>query len=154
MSTAQAVYRVDSYAEDVNSSRPTSSREHGTNPFSTPHQSTPNIPLEHFTSRGDQSSIPLENLSSRPNPPELEVDLTAPENATSLPPADSGKAAWLFLVGATAIELLVWGIPFSIGVLHAYWTDELFTGRGSGMITLASTLQTGLLYMVAALSGP
>jgi hypothetical protein len=135
MSDAQAVYRPSSYPDSIDPSR-----ESGTNPFTTPHQSTP--------------SIPLENLSSRPNPPELEVDLTAPENATSLPPADTGKAAWLFLAGATAIEVLIWGIPFSIGVLHAYWTDELFPGRGQSTITLASTLQTGLLYMVAALSGP
>jgi hypothetical protein len=135
MSDAQAVYRPSSYADPIDPSR-----EAGTNPFTTPNQSTP--------------SIPLENLSSRPNPPELEVDLTAPENATSLPPADGGKAAWLFLIGATAIEVLIWGIPFSIGVLHAYWTDELFPGRGTGTITLAATLQTGLSYMVAALSGP
>jgi hypothetical protein len=82
------------------------------------------------------------------------LDLSAPENASSLPVADTGRAAWLFLIGATAMETLIWGIPFSIGVLHAYWTDELCAGRGTSMITLASTLQTGLLYMVAALSGP
>jgi len=154
MSTAQAVYRVDSYAEAIDTTRTTSSRGHGTDPFSTPNQSTPHIPLEHSTSRQTQPSIPLENLSSRPNAPEPDIDLTAPENASSLPQADTGKAAWLFLIGATAIEVLIWGIPFSIGVLHAYWTDELFPGRGTSTITLASTLQTGLLYMVAALSGP
>jgi len=135
MSHTQAVYRSSSYADPDDPSR-----EGRTNPFTTPHRSNP--------------SISLEDLSSRPNPLEPEVDLTAPENATSLSPADAGKAAWLFLTGATAIEVLIWGIPFSIGVLHAYWTEELFPGRGTGTITLAATLQTGLSYMVAALSGP
>ena len=114
-----------------------------TNPFTTPHHSTPSIPLEN-----------LEATSNRTSVPEQDIDLTAPENASSLPPADVGRAAWLFLIGATAIEVLIWGIPFSIGVLHAYWTEELFPGRGTGTITLAATLQTGLTYMIAALSAP
>jgi hypothetical protein len=126
-----------------NAQRPLSAQRDSNNPFTTPHQSTPSIPLED-----------LGTVDTRTTNPELDVDLTAPENASSLPEADTGKAAWLFLVGATAIEVLIWGIPFSIGVLHAYWTDELFPGRGTSTITLAATLQTGLLYMVAALSGP
>lgn len=116
-----------------------------TNPFNTPNQSTPSIPLEIARTRTRTSTV---------GPDDAGLDLGAPENASSLPKPDEGKAAWLFLVGATAIEVLIWGIPFSIGILHAYWTDELFKGRGASTITLASTLQTGLLYMVAALSGP
>lgn len=116
----------------------------GTNPFNTPNQSTPSIPLEPLSARRSTAATEAES----------ELDLGAPENASSLPEPDGGKEAWLFLIGATAIEVLIWGIPFSIGILHAYWTDELFKGRGASTITLASTLQTGLLYMVAALSGP
>jgi hypothetical protein len=119
------------------------SQDSRTNPFTTPHQSTPSIALVNLGATGSRTSIP-----------EQDIDLTAPENASSLPPADGGRAAWLFLIGATAIEVLIWGIPFSIGVLHAYWTEELFPGRGTGTITLAATLQTGLTYMIAALSGP
>lgn len=116
----------------------------GTNPFTTPNQSTPSIPLEPLSaSRGTAAGEV-----------DVDLDLGAPENASSLPRPDGGKDAWLFLIGATAIEVLIWGIPFSIGILHAYWTDELFKGYGKSTITLASTLQTGLLYMVAALSGP
>lgn len=119
-----------------------------TNPFSTPNQSTPSFPLEPLSSRGSAASTRASNDL------DVDVDLSAPENASSLPRPDGGKAAWLFLIGATSIEVLIWGIPFSIGVLHAYWTEDLFKGRGASTITLASTLQTGLLYMVAALSGP
>lgn len=120
---------------------PSSPVEGTSNPF----QSTPSIPLQDLGLSSTRTSTALVDA---------DVDLTAPENASSLPSADSGKAAWLFLIGATSIEILIWGIPFSIGVLHAYWTDELFPGRGTGTITLAATLQTGLSYMVAALSGP
>lgn len=125
----------------------TTDEDSTTNPFTTPFQSTPSIPLENLGATTSRTTAGQADSS-------VDVDLTAPENASSLPLPDTGKAAWLFLIGATSIEVLIWGIPFSIGVLHAYWTDELFPGRGSSTITLASTLQTGLLYMVAALSGP
>ncbi|WVQ93949.1 hypothetical protein IAU59_001027 [Kwoniella sp. CBS 9459] len=72
----------------------------------------------------------------------------------ALPPVDGGMKAWLFLLAATSIEILVWGLPFSIGVLHVYWTNEVFHGEGAGTITLAATLQTGLLYICCALVGP
>ncbi|WVQ75332.1 hypothetical protein IAR50_004949 [Cryptococcus sp. DSM 104548] len=77
-----------------------------------------------------------------------------PEYATSLPPVDGGRRAWLFLVAATSIEMLVWGLPFAVGILHVYWTNTLFPGYGSSTVTLAATLQTGLLYMSAGLFGP
>ena len=32
----------------------------------------------------------------------------------SLPPADGGKDAWLFLAGAFVLEALVWGIALSL----------------------------------------
>ncbi|WWC70632.1 uncharacterized protein I206_104583 [Kwoniella pini CBS 10737] len=71
-----------------------------------------------------------------------------------LPPVDGGKQAWLFLLGATYMEMLIWGLPFSIGILHVYWTNTLFEGEGASAITLAATLQTGLLYMSCAFFGP
>ncbi|OCF43798.1 monocarboxylic acid transporter [Kwoniella heveanensis CBS 569] len=78
----------------------------------------------------------------------------APQNSTeALPPVDGGKKAWLFLLAATSMEILVWGLPFSIGVLHVYWTNEVFHGEGAGTVTLAATLQTGLLYIFCALVG-
>lgn len=73
----------------------------------------------------------------------------------ALPPVDGGKQAWLFLLGATAMETLVWGIPFSIGILHQYWTSTLFEGKhGESTLTLAAALQTGLMYMSCGIFGP
>ncbi|WWC88807.1 uncharacterized protein L201_003720 [Kwoniella dendrophila CBS 6074] len=74
----------------------------------------------------------------------------------ALPPVDGGKQAWLYLIAATYMEIIVWGLPFSIGILHVYWTNTLFANDASGAstITLAATLQTGLLYMSCAFFGP
>lgn len=83
---------------------------------------------------------------------EHEVDESATHYA--LPPVDGGRRAWAFLAGATVVEMLVWGFPYSIGILHAYWSNTLFKGYGESAITLASTLQTGLLYMSCAIFGP
>ncbi|TXT04255.1 hypothetical protein VHUM_04253 [Vanrija humicola] len=71
----------------------------------------------------------------------------------SLPPVDGGRAAWSFLIAATVIETVVFGIPFSIGVLHNYWATHMFPGH-EGTLTLAATLQTGLIYMSIAVLGP
>jgi hypothetical protein len=40
------------------------------------------------------------------------------------PAADSGRAVWLFLFGSFTIEMLVWGFPFSFGVLQDYYTNH------------------------------
>ncbi|WVO13427.1 hypothetical protein L204_101042 [Cryptococcus depauperatus] len=86
---------------------------------------------------------------------QVEQDQVEPGIAQhALPPVDTGRQAYLFLLGSTCIEILVWGLPFSVGILHVYWTNTLFKGEGSSIVTLAATLQTGLLYMSAALFGP
>ena len=41
-----------------------------------------------------------------------------------LPPADGGRAAWLFLFGSFMIEMFVWGFPFSFGVLQDYYSNH------------------------------
>lgn len=85
-----------------------------------------------------------------------EGDLESPINyIDALPPVDGGRQAWSYLVAATILETLIWGLPFTVGIFHEYWTSTLFKGQGGdGVITLASTLQTGLMYMSAAAFGP
>jgi hypothetical protein len=59
----------------------------------------------------------------------------------SLAPTDRGRQAWSFLVAATLIEIIVWGLPFSVGVLHEYWINDKFAGQGQeGTLTTAATL--------------
>ncbi|EAL20200.1 hypothetical protein CNBF0120 [Cryptococcus deneoformans B-3501A] len=86
--------------------------------------------------------------------PTLNPGHDAESAASALPPVDGGWRAWSFLVAATVIVMLIWGLPYSIGVLHVYWTDTLIKGEGASTLTLAATLQNGLLYMATALSGP
>lgn len=57
--------------------------------------------------------------------PESQVNLNntdglVPEHGFSLPPADSGKDAYLFLLAAFIIEALVWGKQNFIQIRYAH----------------------------------
>ena len=56
-----------------------------------------------------------------------------------LPPVDRGRDTFCFLASSTILETLVWGFPFSVGVLHLYWTDTLFPNVADSASTLAIT---------------
>ncbi|OCF78560.1 monocarboxylic acid transporter [Kwoniella mangroviensis CBS 8886] len=126
-----------------------------TNPFDTPSASqTFDFPVS-SSSSSDPRSSNTQPASSHQSVNEPEGEEQGAINPTeALPPVDSGRQAWLFLIAATYIELIIWGLPFSIGVLHVYWLNTLFKGQGESTITLAATLQTGLSYMTVAVSGP
>ncbi|KAM0751416.1 putative monocarboxylic acid transporter [Meredithblackwellia eburnea MCA 4105] len=98
-----------------------------------------------------------------PPPQSIIAPSEAPQEASSwpwvteaLPPVDGGRDAWTFLIGATVIETLVWGWPFSIGTTFAYWDTVLFPEGtpGRDLLSLAATLQTGLMYCSAIVFGP
>ncbi|WOO76483.1 MFS transporter asaE [Vanrija pseudolonga] len=85
---------------------------------------------------------------------ELNIDGEGEERELpALAPTDRGRDAWLFLASATVIESIVWGLPYSVGVLHAYWSGEMFPGQES-VVTLAATLQNGLLFVASGFLGP
>ena len=71
-----------------------------------------------------------------------------------LPPVDGGFQAWSFLAAASVLGLIIWGLPFSIGIFHEYWVGTVFNGQGESTLTLTATLQGGLLYMSTAAFGP
>ena len=67
----------------------------------------------------------------------------------SLPPADGGKDAWLFLAAAFLLEALVWGFPFSFGVFETYYSSyEPFASDSSGIAAIGTTA-TGMMYFAA-----
>lgn len=106
------------------------------------------------TSFGDDSSKRFE-LSNYPSVASGDED-TDPESQyeiSHIPPVDSGRAAWSFLIATTIVETVIWGLPWSIGVLHAYWGQQMFPGH-EGTLALASTLQSGLMYLGCAIVGP
>jgi MFS family permease len=70
-----------------------------------------------------------------------------PRQEISLPRADGGKDAWLFLAGCFCIEALVWGFPFSFGIFQDYYSKhELFSADRS-KIAIIGTTATGLMYL-------
>ncbi|KAF5844762.1 hypothetical protein GGP41_008758 [Bipolaris sorokiniana] len=85
----------------------------------------------------DSSGIELEP-SSRWN------ELSGNEHV--LPQADGGKDAWLFLAAAFAIEIMVWGFPWSYGIFQEYYsTSKNFSGASG--IPAVGTSAMGILYM-------
>lgn len=57
----------------------------------------------------------------------------------SLPPADGGRQAWLFVVACFFVEAFVWGFPYSYGIFQDYYsTHEPFKGK-SGISAIGST---------------
>ncbi|KAK0116216.1 hypothetical protein ONS95_013243 [Cadophora gregata] len=96
-----------------------------------------------------QNAIALNDLSGYLDPDSGEI----PEEAAiahqefSLPRADSGKDAWLFLAAGFVIEALVWGFPFSFGVFQEFYGHhELFSSNSSGIAVIGTTA-TGLMYV-------
>ncbi|KAF9695081.1 hypothetical protein EKO04_006839 [Ascochyta lentis] len=92
-------------------------------------------------SRDGESSVQLRDS----NPQQRDVEFEF-----SLPPVDGGKQAWLFLVSAFVLELLVWGFPFAYGIFqHHYSSHPPFAG--SRNIALIGTCAMGLMYLSAPL---
>lgn len=63
------------------------------------------------------------------------TDLAGPADGQqefSLPPVDSGKDAYLFLLAAFIVEALVWGFCFSFGLFQEYYSKhEPFAGQSN-----------------------
>jgi len=95
--------------------------------------------------------------SSSPSSSDVDIEdamgASTGEAHAALPPVDRGLHAWRFLAAATFMETTVWGLPFTVGVLHQYWSTHLFV-EAESTLTLAATLQTGLMYMSTAGLGP
>jgi len=111
-----------------------------------------------------QNAIILNDLSRYlgSDPGERPEEETAHQEF-SLPRADSGKDAWLFLAAGFVIEALVWGVyfheyknlnrmfselslkskpgfPFSFGVFQEYYGHhELFSSNASGIAVIGTT---------------
>ncbi|KAJ9616987.1 hypothetical protein H2200_000708 [Cladophialophora chaetospira] len=69
----------------------------------------------------------------------------------SLPPVDGGKEAWLFLAGSFCIETLLWGFPFSFGVLQDFYSTHPPLSQDAKGISAIGTTCSGLLYLGAPL---
>lgn len=111
----------------------------------------------------DDSAVHTSSLAEREPSTPGDVEAGTPSSASSpalplagvdaLPPVDGGARAWAFLAAATTIEFMVWGLPFSVGVLNAYWSESLFPGQPQ-TVALASSLPQGLLLFSGAVLAP
>jgi len=63
----------------------------------------------------------------------------------SLPPADGGKDAWLFLASCFMLEALIWGFPSVFGVFQEYYSAGPFAGEAN--IPVIGTCAMGIMYM-------
>ncbi|KAH6874352.1 major facilitator superfamily domain-containing protein [Thelonectria olida] len=97
------------------------------------------------------SSTSIELQPRRPSP-EQEAETALPDSVRNghagftLPAADRGKGAWLFLAAGFVVEAFVWGFPFSFGVFQDYYqTHEPF--QGSSGITIIGTCALGIMYL-------
>ncbi|KAJ4125906.1 hypothetical protein NW765_001681 [Fusarium oxysporum] len=76
----------------------------------------------------------------------LDLTSTHENEASSLPPVDGGKDAWLFLAASFMVEALTWGFPFAFGVFQDYYsTNAPF--EGSSAIAVIGTCAMGIMYL-------
>ncbi|KAH8806602.1 MFS general substrate transporter [Flagelloscypha sp. PMI_526] len=74
-------------------------------------------------------------------------------NESSLPPVDSGKGAWTYLITSTILEIVIWGFPCSFGVfLEAYLDNPDYSSQPNSatLLPLIGNLSMGVMF----LSGP
>ncbi|KAH7417975.1 major facilitator superfamily domain-containing protein [Cadophora sp. MPI-SDFR-AT-0126] len=70
-----------------------------------------------------------------------------------LEPADGGKTAWMFMVGAVIIDAIIWGFPLNFGVFQDYYaTHPPF--EGNRLIPMVGTFATGIAYLGGPLMTP
>jgi hypothetical protein len=67
-------------------------------------------------------------------------------NLISLPRADGGKDAWMFLASCFVLEMIIWGFPFTFGVFQDYYSQHPpFQGQANipviGTCTMVSRYQ-------------
>ncbi|PON27771.1 hypothetical protein TGAM01_v203538 [Trichoderma gamsii] len=101
-----------------------------------------------------QGSVELRHVSADTlNHDEQELDVlgasSEPQGSSaefSLPPVDTGAAAWLFLAACWGVEALTFGFGFSFGVFQDYYSSHA-PFDGSGGIAAIGTTTTGIMYI-------
>lgn len=101
-----------------------------------PIQLVDEIPLQGILTSDSKSSITQ-------YPPTLERPVP------QLPPADRGRAAYLFLAASFVVETVVWGLPSSYGVFLEYY-QSVGVGvsgnrTGSSLLPLVGSFAAGLM---------
>ncbi|KAL1742539.1 major facilitator superfamily domain-containing protein [Schizophyllum fasciatum] len=96
------------------------------------------------------SSEPASSRNTFSEPPIQEQERT-------LPPADKGIQAWLFLLAAFVVEAIVWSFPFTYGVfLESYLSDPTYAtqSHASSLLPLIGTISSGIMYCAGTILHP
>jgi hypothetical protein len=90
------------------------------------------------TSSSDVAATSLPRLDSSNFEPASDLDFN------QLPRADGGKDAWMFLAACFALEMMIWGFPFTFGVFQDYYSKSpLFQGQANIPVIGTSTMVSG-----------
>ncbi|KAL1410708.1 hypothetical protein Q8F55_001650 [Vanrija albida] len=114
---------------------------------------TEHISLERLDSGASKGVLAGQGRSPQPTVDDLLGGGESDRAMQALPPPDRGRAAWIILTAVTVIELIVWGLPYSVGILHEYWVRDMFPNSES-TVTLAAMLHNGMLLVGVGLCGP
>nr|POE51775.1 monocarboxylate transporter 12 [Quercus suber] len=76
-----------------------------------------------------------------------------PGDGQSLPPHDSGIAAWRLLLSVFVFEALLWGFPLSFGVFQNYYS-HLPQFQDDPFVSTIGTVASGLTYLAAPIIIP
>ncbi|KAG0664790.1 hypothetical protein C6P46_000927 [Rhodotorula mucilaginosa] len=117
----------------------------------------------HSFAMSDTLHRPLSAESNRSSSPSSPRSLSTPTAASYppsraererelalIPPPDRGRAAYLFLAGAFAIETVIWGLPASYGLFLDYYQQHGVAGvrSGSSLLPLVGTVSSGFIYVL------
>lgn len=84
---------------------------------------------------------------------ELDGAITFPDQTSTSPPIDGGRAAWRLLLAAFIFEALLWGFPLSFGVFQEYYT-RLPEFKDEPYISIVGTTASGISYLGAPIVTP
>ncbi|KAF8306442.1 MFS general substrate transporter [Clavulina sp. PMI_390] len=68
------------------------------------------------------------------------------EVAVALHPADRGFHAWLFVVAACGLELIVWGFPLCFGIFQDWYLTHEFKDASEAAVNAVGTINLSLQY--------
>ena len=86
-----------------------------------------------------RNGIPLESRGNSEEDPSHHWNDDGAAAGSTLPPADGGKDAWLFLAGSFVIETLTFGFALSFGVLQEYYSTHEPFAESKDIATIGTT---------------
>ncbi|PKS12687.1 hypothetical protein jhhlp_000895 [Lomentospora prolificans] len=120
----------------------------------------PRFQPDEINRSGESSATSVRKAASDPEASTEQLALE--REATSLPPMDGGKDAWLFLAATFVVEAFVWGFPYAFGVFqNHYSTHAPFAGSSNipvigtcAMVQVCGTMLRSWSKGIMYLDGP